>query len=233
MPAHTDVWGQTEVAERSFVSQVFGWMCFALVITGLVAFATANSATLANAILGNKIVFYGLLIGQLLLVLGLTALINKISAAVGTAVFILYAAVNGLTLSVIFFAFTEGSLAGTFFITAGTFGIMCLIGYTTRRDLTGIGGICSMALIGLIIASIVNLFWSNSALYWITTYAGVLIFVGLTAYDMQKIKNYSAGAAQAAEGEVPKGAILGALALYLDFINLFLFFLRIFGRRRR
>ena len=216
--------------ERTFVSKVYGWMAFALVVTGGVAWVTI-STPLGEMVRSNPLLFYGALIGELLLVIGLSAAINKMSAATATGVFVLYSALNGLTLSVVFLVFTAESIASTFFVTAGTFGAMSLYGYYTKTDLTSIGNLCFMALFGVIIASVVNLFLANSALYWITTYVGIAVFVGLTAYDTQKIKRM--GLAGIEEGDAAqKGAIMGALALYLDFINLFLLLLRLFGRRR-
>lgn len=217
-----------EEVAHGFVTKVYAWMCFALIVTGLVAFAVAE-AGVAKAIM-TKGLFFPILIGELILVVALTAGLSRISAAVATGGFVLYSALNGLTISVILLAYTQASVAQTFFITAGTFGAMSAYGYYTKRDLTSIGNIAYMALLGLIVASIVNLFMMNEALYWLLSYAGVVIFVALTAYDTQKIKRIGEAGLQ---GEMEqKAAIMGALALYLDFINLFLFLLRIFGRRR-
>lgn len=224
---------QMKVAEEQqrFMTKVYGWMSFALAVTGLVAMFTAASPAMLGVIVGNRFVFYGLLIGELLMVVFLASAVGKMSAAVATAVFILYSVVNGLTLSVIFVVFTQGSIASTFFITAGTFGAMSFYGYVTKTDLTRLGNMLIMALFGLIIASVVNIFFQNTTLYWITTYAGVLIFVGLTAYDTQKIKNSNIIGNEGTD-EDRKEAIMGALSLYLDFINLFLNLLRIFGKRK-
>jgi len=180
---------------------------------------------------GNQIVFFGLILSELALVFYLSFRIAKMSVQAASVAFVVYSLLNGLTLSIIFLAFTAGSLASTFFVTAGTFGFMSAYGYFTKTDLTRIGNICFMALIGLILATVVNIFWNNSALYWITTYVGVLIFVGLTAYDTQKIKRIGQMVDEGSD-EGKKAAVMGALALYLDFINLFLMLLRIFGRRR-
>jgi len=219
--------------ERTFVSKVYGWMAIALVITAFVAMAVASSEAAAKLILANRGLFYGLLIGEVVLVIALTAAIGRMSATTATVVFVIYAAANGVTLSLIFLVFTAESIASTFFVTGGTFGAMSLYGYTTKRDLTSIGNLCFMALIGLIIASLVNLFLMNPMLYWVTTYVGILIFVGLTAYDTQIIKRWSRELSDSmSEQEYIKISILGALKLYLDFINLFLFLLRILGRRR-
>ena len=176
------------------------------------------------------IVFYGLIIGELLLVGSLIMAVQRMSPLVAALVFIGYSALNGLTLSSIFFLYTSGSIALTFFITAGTFGVMSIYGYTTKADLTRIGNLAMMALIGVIIASIANFFLESETLYWIISYVGVAIFVGLVAYDTQKIKNISASMdVTSAEGK--RASVIGALTLYLDFINLFLFLLRLFGRR--
>jgi FtsH-binding integral membrane protein len=160
----------------------------------------------------------------------LSEAVQRMSANTATFVFLMYALVNGLTLSVIFLVYTLGSIASTFFVTAATFGVMSAYGYFTKTDLTKMGNILFMALIGLIIASLVNIFLNNSTLYWIITYAGVLIFVGLTAYDTQKIKEMNIIGNEGTE-EDQKEAIMGALTLYLDFINLFLYLLRILGNR--
>jgi len=221
---------ELQIAQSEFISKVYAWMSGALLLTGLVAFYTSTSNTLLNIIFGNKIVFYGLIIGELAFVFGLTAAINKISSSVARIGFLFYAALNGLTLASIFLIYTQSSIASTFFVTASTFGLMSAYGYFTKRDLTTIGNLAFMALIGLIIASIANIFMKSEMLYWITTYAGVLIFVALTAYDTQKIKNmYFEDGINSESGK--KGAIMGALALYLDFVNLFLYLLRIFGDR--
>ncbi|AVR45994.1 hypothetical protein C7S20_12425 [Christiangramia fulva] len=215
----------------TFVNQVYNWMTLALLITGLTAYVVADTPALVMAILSNKLLFYGLLIGELLLVGYLSGAINKLSAVNATALFLVYSAMNGLTFSVIFLIYTAESLAGTFFICAGTFAAMSLYGYYTKKDLTSIGNIAFMLLIGIIIASIANFFMNSEALYWIITYLGVFIFIGLIAYDTQKIKRIYHEGFESEETE-KKGAILGALRLYLDFINLFLFLLRIFGRRK-
>ena len=211
---------------------VYWWMTFALIVSGLSAYMVGTSPELAKIFVRNQAVFLILVIVEFVMVIGITAGINKLSAATATALFILYAAINGLTLSVIFIAYTMSSIALTFAVTAGTFGVMALIGTVTKKDLTSFGGLFMMLLLGLIIASVVNMFWANSTLYWICTYAGVLIFVGLTAYDAQKIKNMYLNAGTDDPETTRKIAVIGALSLYLDFINLLLYLLRIFGRRR-
>jgi len=220
-----------EEAQKSLFIKVYGWMAAALALTGLIAWQVANSPEAVKFIVGNQMVFFGLIIGELILVMVLSWAIRKISATVATALFFLYAAVNGLTLSVIFLAFTQASIASTFFVTAGTFAAMSAYGYFTKSDLSKWGNILFMALLGLIIASIVNIFFHNPMLYWIITYAGVLIFVGLTAYDTWKIKKMASQMEEGTESYI-KYSILAALMLYLDFINLFLLLLRIMGRRR-
>lgn len=215
--------------QRFFV-KVYTWMTIALVLTGLTALYVASSPALINAIFSNTILFYGLIIGELLLVGSLVGWINRMSSQTAMAIFVGYSVLNGLTLSMIFIIYTAGSIASTFFVTAGTFGLMSLYGYLTKSDLTKIGNILVMALIGIVLASLVNMFLKSEMLYWIVTYVGVLVFVGLIAYDTQKIKKMSAYTVDGSD-EQQKGAILGALTLYLDFINLFLLLLRILGRR--
>lgn len=217
--------------QAAFMTQVYGWMSVALLITAVVSIYTASSETMLSLIFGNRLVFYGLIIGELALVVSLSAMVNRVSALTATAMFIGYSALNGLTMACIFLIYTGSSIASTFFITAGTFGIMSAYGYFTKTDLTRWGNLLMMALIGLIIASVVNIFLQNGTVYWITSFLGVLIFTGLTAYDTQKIKEMYAVGATDAESE-RKGAIMGALRLYLDFINLFLYLLRFTGSRR-
>jgi FtsH-binding integral membrane protein len=217
--------------QQRFIVKVYGWMAFALAITGLVAMFTASSPAMVQTIFGNRILFYALLIGEFLLVGSLVGLLNRMSATTATAIFIFYSILNGLTFSVIFLVFTAGSIASTFLITGGIFAIMSAYGYFTGNDLTKFGSLLFMLLIGLIIATIVNIFMNSTTLYWITTYAGVFIFTGLIAYDTQKIKDLGAQVQEGTEAH-RKGAVVGALSLYLDFINLFLMLLRIFGDRK-
>lgn len=220
-----------ELEQRKFISKVYSWMFFGLIITGVVSFATANNQTMLDLILQNTLVFWGLMIVELFLVGYLSGWLQGMSATTATGVFLLYSAINGLTFSVIFLIYDISSIFVTFFITAGMFGIMSFYGYVTKRDLTSWGNILFMALVGLIFASIVNLFLNSEMVYWITTYIGIIIFVGLTAYDTQKIKEYNIIGNEGTD-EDTKEAISGALSLYLDFINLFLKLLRIFGRRK-
>ena len=214
-----------------YMNKVYNWMALALTVTGFVAYFTATSGTLIESIVSSRILFFGLLIGELALVVYLTSAINRLSQSSAIAVFLLYSVLNGLTMSVIFLVYTTGSIASTFFVTAGTFAAMSLYGYTTKTDLSSIGNMAFMALIGVIIASVVNWFLQSEMLYWIVTYLGVAIFVGLTAYDTQKLKEIGSRGFVDQEN-MEKMSILGALTLYLDFINLFLFLLRILGNRR-
>lgn len=222
---------QAAAETQRFFVKVYGWMTVALLLTGLTAFYVASTPSLMEAIFSNKLVFYGLIIGELILVASLIGWISRMSSQTAMAIFVGYSVLNGLTLSMIFIIYTAGSIASTFLVTAGTFGLMSLYGYFTKSDLTKIGNLLVMALIGIMLASLVNMFLHSEQLYWIITYVGVIIFVGLIAYDTQKIKRFSAYTVQGTDEE-RKGAIIGALTLYLDFINLFLMLLRILGRRR-
>ena len=223
---------QTQVAVNSFVRSVYNWMAIGLGLTGFVAYYVANSPSLLNIILGNQIVFWGLIIGELALVFTLSARVAKMQASTATALFVLYAVLNGATLSVIFLAYTKSSIASTFFVCAGTFVSASIYGWVTKKDLTSFGSFLFMGLIGIIIASVVNIFLKSSGMAMIISYVGVFIFVGLTVYDTQRLKNMALTQPADADGSVVrKGAILGALSLYLDFINLFLMLLRIMGNR--
>jgi len=210
--------------------KVYVWMTLALVITGITAYGVANSPGILQAIYTNKILFFGMIIAEFALVIGVSAAINKLSLATATLMFILYSVINGALMSYIFLAYTASSVATVFFITAGTFAAMAVVGYTTKTDLSSMGKYLFMALIGLIIATVVNLFVKSDGMTLILSYIGVLVFVGLTAWDSQKIKQMLLQAPDAGEG-AQKLALLGALTLYLDFINLFIYLLRIFGKR--
>ncbi|MBE6249862.1 MAG: Bax inhibitor-1/YccA family protein [Prevotella sp.] len=210
--------------------KVYVWMTLALVITGFTAYGVATSPGVLQAIYGNQLLFWGMIIAEFALVIGVSAAINRLSLTTATLMFILYSVINGALLSYIFLVYTASSVATVFFITAGTFGAMALVGYTTKTDLTSIGKYLFMALIGLIIATVVNVFIKSEGFTYILSYIGVLIFVGLTAYDSQKIKQMLIQAPDAGES-AQKLALLGALTLYLDFINLFIYLLRIFGKR--
>ncbi len=220
---------EADIRERTFISKVYMWMGLGLLITAIAAYFVVAS-DFVYTIAGNKILFWGLLIAEFGVVVFLSARIQKISAEAATATFLVYAILNGITLSLIFLVYTGASIASTFGITALTFATMSAYGYFTKRDLTSMRSYLMMGLVGLIIASVVNMFWANSTMYWIISYAGVLLFVGLTAYDTQSIKKLG-GMVEGVQ-TVQKAAIIGALKLYLDFINLFLFLLRILGGRK-
>ena len=214
-----------------YMTKVYNWMALALFVTGIVAYITATTPQIINSIISSKLLFYGLILGELGLVVYLTARIHKMSQTTAIASFLIYSVLNGLTMSVIFLVYTTSSISTTFFVTAGTFAAMSFYGYTTKKDLTSIGNMAFMALIGIIIASIVNFFLKSEMMYWIITYLGVAIFVGLTAYDTQKLKEIGSRGFSDQEN-MEKMSVLGALTLYLDFINLFLFLLRILGDRK-
>lgn len=223
--------GYVSLAFPSLMRKVYLWMTLALAISGFTAFTVADTPSLLYAIASNKILFWGLMIAELALVWILSASIHKLSLTTATLMFAAYSLLNGVTMAFIFVVYTMSSIATTFFITAATFAVMAFIGYTTRTDLSSMGKILLMALIGLIIATIVNIFVGSSLLATIVSYVGVLIFVGLTAYDTQKIKRMLY-MADSMDESAQKLAVIGALTLYLDFINLFLYLLRILGDRK-
>ncbi len=213
----------------SAMKQVYLKMTIGLLVTALVSYACAGSETYKMFMFQHSWAMFALMIAEIALVISISAGINKLSSATATLLFYLFAVVNGLMLAPIFLVYTGASIAKTFFITAGTFGAMSIYGYTTNQDLSKVGNILYMALIGLVIASVVNIFFSNSTLDWIISFAGVIIFVGLTAWDTQKIKQM---AMTMPSDQVGRLATIGALSLYLDFINLFLYLLRFFGSSR-
>ena len=221
------------VAQNGFINRVFGWMFAGLAVSGGVSWFLGTQC--AELVVKYSGAYIFLAIAEIVLVIALSAGLRKMSPALAAVLFVVFALLNGVTLSWIFMAYSVGVLAKAFFAASGTFGAMGLIGYVTRRDLSGVGGLCSMGLIGIIIASIVNMIWYNSTADLIISWIGVLIFVGLTAWDVQKIKLLAMAAAEGAVDarDAKKYAILGALELYLDFINLFLFLLRIFGGGRK
>ena len=219
-------------AQLSLFRQVYLWMAMALVITGFMAMLVAESPTLLSLIFSSKLTFFGLIIAELALVWYLSARIDRISFTTATLMFIIYSLLNGAMLSSGFLLYTASSIASTFFITAGTFGVMCVFGFLTKRDLTSLGNLCLMAVIGLIIAGLVNLFLQSSLMSLIVSGIGVLVFVGLTAYDSQKIKRMLLQEGLEVNDSTRKIALLGSLTLYLDFINLFLYLLRFLGDRR-
>ena len=220
-------------AATYFLAKVFNWMAIGLGLTGLAAFLMVQSPTAMSFIFGKPFVFYGLIIGELGLVFYLSARVEKMSAQAATGLFILYAVLNGVTLSAILLLYTGTSVAATFFVTAGMFGAMATYGFVTKKDLSSWGSFLFMGLIGIIIASVVNIFLGSPMMSWVISGIGVIVFTGLTAYDVQKIMHIGAGGIMSqGDSAIRKGAILGALALYLDFINLFLMLLRFLGDRR-
>lgn len=219
-------------AQMSLFRQVYLWMAMALAITGMMALLVAGSPTMLSLIFSSKLTFFALIIAEIALVWYLSARIERLSFTTATLMFIVYSLLNGAMLSSIFILYTATSIASTFFVTAGTFGVMCVYGYLTKRDLTSIGNICLMAVIGLIIAGLVNLFLQSSMMSLIISGIGVLVFVGLTAYDSQKIKQLLLQEGMEVNDSTKKIALLGSLTLYLDFINLFLYLLRFLGDRR-
>lgn len=216
----------------SLMRSVYIWMALALAVTGLTAMTIATQPQIVYAIFANRAIFWMLILAELGMVIYLSARIMSMSFATAGIVFVVYALLNGVTLSSLFMAYTAESIAQTFFITAGTFGAMAVIGFLVKRDLSAIGRFFYMALIGLIIATVANAFFHNSGLAMICNYAGVVIFSGLTAYDTQKIKNMLVQFGDRRDETVMKLALLGSLSLYLDFINLFLYLLRFLGNRR-
>jgi FtsH-binding integral membrane protein len=219
-------------AERvtGFLRSVYGWMAAGLAITAVSAGLIASSPELALAIAQNRLLFWGLVIAQLGIVFVLSGRVHTLAASTASALFIVYSTLTGVTLSFILFVYTGESIATTFVVTAGMFGALALYGTFTSRSLAGWGQFLFMGLIGVVLASIVGIFWQSNALQFVITFAGVIVFTGLTAYDANRLR---AMAMSMPQGQVGSYAIVGALTLYLDFINLFLMLLRIFGDRRR
>ncbi len=215
----------TASTEAAFIAKVYRWMAAGLALTGLFAYAVVTSPTLLRVIVGNPMVFFGLIIGELIMVVAFSRVVQRVSFGTAAAMFLAYCALSGLTFSVIFLAYTRESIASTFFITGGTFAAMSAYGTLTKKDLSSWGQFLMMGLIGVVIAAVVNIFLRSDSLSFVLSCMGVVVFTGLTAYDAQKIKAY----ARAGDERL---ALHGALALYLDFVNLFLMLLRLFGRRR-
>ena len=212
-----------------FLGAVYGWMCAGLAITATTAWLIARSPTLVNAIAANRVLFWGLMIAELGIVFVLSARVERLAASTASFLFVLYSALTGVTISFVLLVFTGESVATTFLVTAGMFGGLAAYGTVTRRSLAGLGQFLFMGLIGVVLASIVGLFWHSDALQFVISFIGVIVFTGLAAYDAQRLK---AMALTTPEGQSGSYAIVGALTLYLDFINIFLFLLRLFGSRR-
>jgi FtsH-binding integral membrane protein len=219
------------MAFPALMRKVYVWMTLALVVTALSAYYVATTPEMLYAVFSNRMVFFGLLIAEVLMVVGMTALINKVSFMVAALMMAAYSVLNGVTMSAIFVIYDMASIATTFFVTAGTFASMAIVGYATKKDLTKMGGILMMAVIGLVIASVVNWFLQSETMAYIVSGIGVLVFTGLTAYDSQKIKNMLMQCDTVNDG-TQKLALLGSLTLYLDFVNLFLYLLRFMGNRK-
>lgn len=214
------------------MKDVYAWMAIALLITGATAWLTAHTPFLLSIFVGSSFGMWGLLIATVALVWHLSSAVSRLSLKAVTAMYLVYSVLNGLTMAAIFIVYTYSSIASVFLITAGTFGVMSLYGAVTKTDLSRVGNLCLMALFGLILATVVNLFFDNTLLQTVLSYAGVLIFVGLTAYDTQQIYRIALSHDTGATDAGQKIAIMGALSLYLDFINLFIYMLRLFGERK-
>ncbi|MGP6488897.1 Bax inhibitor-1/YccA family protein [Duffyella gerundensis] len=223
---------QASAGLQTYMAQVYGWMTCGLLLTAFVAWFAARTPSVMELVFASRVTFFGLIIAQLALVFVLSGLVHKLSGATATALFMLYSALTGVTMASIFLVYTYSSIASTFVVTGGMFGVMSFYGYTTKRDLSRMGSLLFMALIGIVLASLVNIWLKSTPLMWAITYIGVLVFVGLTAYDTQKLKNIGEGIDVDDRENLRRYSILGALTLYLDFINLFLMLLRIFGNRR-
>jgi len=233
MGTDTAVRTRAEVLVSDYVRSVYNWMGIGLALTGFVAYYVSTSESLLRLVFGNPLLLLVLIVAELGLVFSIAGMVNRMSAGTATALFVIYSGLNGVTLSSIFLIYVQSSIVSTFFVCAATFIACSLYGWMTKKDLTSLGGFMMMGLIGIVIASLVNLFIKSSSVSMIISYIGVFVFVGLTAYDTQKIKHMAMTQPANLDGAVVrKGAILGALSLYLDFINLFLMLLSIFGQRR-
>jgi FtsH-binding integral membrane protein len=230
MDTLTTTSSSTAAAERvsAFLWKVYAWMAIGLGLTAVVAYTVASSPDIIRALVLNRIMFFALIIAELGLVFFISARADRLAPRTAAGLFALYSALNGVTLSVILIAYTGESVASTFVVTAGMFGALALFGSTTKRSLAGVGQFMMMGLIGLILASVIGLFWHNDALQFLISVVGVIVFTGLTAYDAQRLKQM---ALALPDGQLAGYAIVGALSLYLDFINLFLMLLRFTGRR--
>ncbi|GAM09432.1 inner membrane protein YbhL [Geobacter sp. OR-1] len=220
IPAHARM-RTYEVERDNSIAAVYGWMAAGLCLTALVSLAVVSSPALFSAVFQNRAVFYGVILVEFVLVFAISGFAIRMGAAKAAPLFLLYSALNGVTISGIFMIYTGESIASAFFTTAGTFGVMSVYGLTTKRDLTSVGSFCFMGLVGVVIASVVNIFLHSSMLQFVVSGVGLIVFIGLTAYDTQKLKGARGGA-----------AVSGALALYLDFLNMFLMILQLFGGRR-
>ena len=220
-------------AQSLFLAKVFNWMFLGLLLTAVAAFLTANSKTALELIFGNRLVFFGLVFAELGMVFTLASRVERLSSPAVTVLFLLYSALNGVTLAAILLIYTMTSIATTFLVTAGMFGAMSVYGFVTKKDLTGMGSFLTMGLIGIIIASVVNLFFGSPMISWVVSAIGVIVFTGLTAYDVQRLSRIGTGGImEGGEVAIRRASIMGALVLYLDFINLFLMLLHFLGGSR-
>lgn len=220
---------QTGSRIQTYMSHVYGWMAVGLLLTAFVAWFASNNDQL---IMFLARIMWVLLIAEIGLVFAISGMINRLSGSTATTLFMLYSVINGCTFSIYFLYYTSSSIASVFFITAGMFSALAVYGYTTKRNLSGLGSFLFMGLIGIVIASLVNIFLQSAPLMWAITYIGVFVFAGLTAYDTQKLKEFGVNLSQNDQNMFRRYVILGALTLYLDFINLFIMLLRIFADRR-
>ena len=218
--------------ESRFFTRVYGWMALGLGLTALVSFLTVSTPAVLQFVFGSRMVFFGLMIGELALVAWLSGLIGKMSATTAAVVFLAYSGLNGLTLASIFLLYTSSSIATTFVVTGGMFGAMSVWGMVTKRSLDGLGSFAFMGLIGVVIASVVNIFMKSTMLEFVISCVGIIVFLGLTAWDTRKLRSFAAAIGDIDGEDGRRMAVRGALALYLDFINLFLMLLRLFGNRR-
>ncbi|MEW6670688.1 MAG: Bax inhibitor-1/YccA family protein [Thermodesulfobacteriota bacterium] len=224
---------QSQLQTNEFIRSVYNWMAGGLALTGLAAYYVTSNESFFRLIFGNRLLFFGLVLAEIILVFSLIARVGKMQASTATGMFLLYSALNGLTLSSIFMIYTRSTVASAFFISAATFVTCSVYGMITKKDLTSLGSFMAMGLFGIVIASVVNLFVRSSGMSLVISYIGVFVFIGLTAYDTQKLKIMARTQPAGIEADVVrKGAVMGALTLYLDFINLFLMMLRIFGSTR-
>ena len=219
-----------EALVADFLRGVYGWMCGGLIVTAATAWTVANSPSVATAIFSNRLLFWAIVIAQFGIVITLSARVSRLAAGTASALFIAYSALTGVTLSFVLLLYTGESVASTFVVSAGMFGALALYGTMTRRNLSGFGQFMFMGLIGLVLASLVGMFWHNDGLQFMISLVGIIVFAGLTVWDAQRLKALAFATNAGGMGAV---TIVGALALYLDFINLFLFLLRFLGDRRR
>jgi len=229
--AHPTFTPSSAIAEQvaTFLRAVYGWMCIGLAVTAVTAWVVASSPAVITAVATNRMLFWGLIIAQLGLVVALSARVHRLAPGTAALLFLAYSALTGVTISFVLLAFTGESVAATFVVTAGMFGALALYGTVTRRDVSGLGQFLFMGLIGVVLASVVSIFWQNDAFQFVLSFIGVIVFTGLTVYDAQRLKSM---ALATPAGDAGSYAIVGALSLYLDFINLFLMLLRLFGNRR-